>query len=365
MMIFDADHPLSPELNSALVARIDRCLMSHRAHLEALEGTSSHLTDLFNQAHRYATAGKGIRSALCLWSHLATSGELPDEGVWDVAASVDLLHGSALVHDDIIDRSMSRRGWPSAHRFFSETHQQRQWASDPDHFGLAAGIIVGDLLLAWSNSLFNNAHLLESSRSVARQFFVDVQTEVLAGQYLDLLSEARHLSTELVLTDARLIMEYKTARYTIARPAQIGAALAGATPDQLQALAVFGEHIGRAYQMRDDLLGVFGDPQLTGKPRGDDILLGKKTMLLGYALDSATKEQKSSLTTLWGNGDLSEHQVDLVCQILIDTGAVQRSEQVINEDKNQGLTILQSLEFTEVGLSGLKKLVDICVERES
>jgi geranylgeranyl diphosphate synthase type I len=363
-MIFDPTEPLSPLFGEAIQTRLEQWLITQRGDEGSWSTLGPALDDLFLQARHYGVGGKKVRSAFCYWTYIAWGGQ-PSTGVLDVAASLDLLHLSAIVHDDVIDQSDTRRGAPSAHRWFAEAHEKQGWTSPADHYGVSAAIIFGDLLLAWSVALMDNAELPDEGKARARSLGELVRRDVLVGQYLDLVAENRPLSASSVVDDARLIMEYKTARYTVARPAQIGAALAGANQEKLDQLGIFGSHIGRAFQMRDDLLGVFGDPQITGKPIGDDVRSGKKTVLVGYALQEASDHQHSTLTQMLCDPNLSSEHIVLFRQILRDTGAHDRVEQEIADEYKAGMKVLDSLDLTPDGATALGALVRACVEREA
>ena len=193
-----------------------------------------------------------------------------------------------------MDNSDTRRGAPSAHRRFETTHGERGWSGDATAFGDSSALLLGDLLLGWSDELFDAGTGMLASREhglAGRAEFNRMRTEVTAGQYLDILEEASwptHPETE-ALSRAHRVIVYKSAKYSVEAPLAIGAALGGATPAQLAALREFGLPLGVAYQLRDDLLGVFGDPEVTGKPAGDDLREGKRTVLIAIARRSSRR----------------------------------------------------------------------------
>lgn len=362
--LFDHHHPLTQEFSEAIYTSLESFLETQRQSLE-VAGVGASMEPLFNQVLHYAQGGKRIRSAFCVWAYLGFSGQDPDSAVMDVAASLDLLHISALVHDDVIDRSQTRRGGPTAHRWFAEEHTRNAWSSDADHYGMSASILLGDLLAMWSVALMEQAAIPSASAHKIRPLGEAVRSEVLVGQYLDLLAESRPLDADRVLADARLVLDYKTAKYTVARPTQIGGALGGASDEALDQLGVFGAHIGRAFQLRDDVLGVFGDPELTGKPSGDDLRCGKKTILVGYALRDMSAPARQEFFTLLGKAHLSEAEVNRARGLLLDCGALERTEQEIAQEVQAGMVILPTLGLSDRGLEGLSQLVTACVERQS
>ena len=198
-------------------------------------------------------------------------------------ASLELLHASALVHDDYMDASDVRRGRPATHRAFEQIHRERGWAASPEQYGASAAILLGDLLLSWSDELLRTCGLPAERVLEALGYFDLTRSEVVTGQFLDVSAQARGAAD---VDTAMTVLRYKSAKYSIERPLHIGAALAGASPEMITQLSRFGLPLGEAFQLRDDLLGVFGDPAVTGKPAGDDLIEGKRTVLVSLALDA-------------------------------------------------------------------------------
>jgi geranylgeranyl diphosphate synthase type I len=267
-------------------------------------------------------------------------------GIVAVASALEVFHAAALVHDDIIDNSDTRRGAPAAHRRFESLHRDNGWAGTPDDFGRASAILLGDLLLGWSDELLDDGldeALDRTSARRARREFNLMRTEVTAGQYLDILEERAWVAqpeSELLDRAIRVIV-FKSAKYSVQAPLVIGAALAGAQDAELDTLRAFGLPLGIAYQLRDDLLGVFGDATVTGKPSGDDLREGKRTVLIALArerLDEATRE---NVDALLGRDDLSSAQISDLQRIIIDSGAVDRVEESIQQNVSQALEVLE------------------------
>lgn len=213
------------------------------------------------------------------------SGPVGDEsGVLLLGAALELLQASALIHDDVIDRSDRRRGAPATHRALATDHADAGWVGDSDHFGVSAAILLGDLALMWADDLFTAGAATLDVVVAAAPVWATMRTEVTAGQLLDLFtSTAATVDPAAQETDAMLVNRFKTAAYTVQRPLHLGAVAAGAAAETVDALLTFGADIGVAFQLRDDELGVFGDPEVTGKPAGDDLLEGKRTVLLARA----------------------------------------------------------------------------------
>ncbi|TKV60482.1 polyprenyl synthetase family protein [Nakamurella flava] len=214
----------------------------------------------------------------------ADTGGTDGSGVLLLGAALELLQASALIHDDVIDRSDRRRGAPATHRALAADHADAGWVGDADHFGVSAAILLGDLALMWADDLFTAGALALGVVPQAAPVWAAMRTEVTAGQLLDLFtSTAATTDPAEQEADAMLVNRYKTAAYTVQRPLHLGAVAAGAPAETVHALLDFGSDIGVAFQLRDDELGVFGDPAVTGKPAGDDLVEGKRTVLLAVA----------------------------------------------------------------------------------
>src|SRR5215469_4907376 len=242
--------------------------------------------------------GKRLRPAFCYWGWRGAGGpDCPE--IINAAAALELLHAGALIHDDLMDASDTRRGQPSLHRQFEARHAARGWYGSAEAFGMGMAILLGDLLICWTDEMFHASGLPGDALRRGRPVLDQMRTEVFAGQYLDLLGQAAGDET---VAGALRVVELKTAKYTIERPLHLGAALAGAGPDLAgprgpgsggalagdggtaggdgslaAAYTAYGLPLGIAFQLRDDILGVFGDPAQTGKPAGDDVREGKRT----------------------------------------------------------------------------------------
>jgi geranylgeranyl diphosphate synthase, type I len=270
--------------------------------------------------------GKLLRPAFCYWAHRAAGG--PDgEEIVSAAGALELLHVSALLHDDVMDGSDRRRGRPSAHRQFAELHRDAGWSGSPENFGHNAAILLGDLVLAWSDELLRSCGLPAERVAAGMAVFEAMRTEVMAGQYLDLVAQAA--VDDDGLGRALRVLRFKTAKYSVERPLQLGATLAGGAPELVSALRAFGIPLGEAFQLRDDLLGVFGDPERTGKPAGDDLREGKRTVLVATALAAATEADRATLQRSLGDPDLGAEGVARLREILVRSGAVDEVEKLI------------------------------------
>lgn len=293
---------------------------------EAITVIGSELTGPMTVLRDLATGGKLLRPAFCYWGYRATGAPDGDEIV-AAAAALELLHVSALVHDDVMDGSDRRRGRPAAHRQFAELHRRAGWAGSPESFGDCAAILLGDLVLAWADELLRHCGLPAERVAGGMAVFEAMRTEVIGGQYLDLVAQAA--VEDASVARAMRVLRFKTAKYSVERPLQLGATLAGASPALVSAFNAFGIPLGEAFQLRDDLLGVFGDPERTGKPVGDDLREGKRTVLVTTAIAAAEPADRATLLRLLGDPGLDAEGVDRLCDILVRTGAVEEVEKMI------------------------------------
>ncbi|HET6626895.1 MAG TPA: polyprenyl synthetase family protein [Nocardioidaceae bacterium] len=315
---------------------------------------------LVEAAHRSVSGGKRFRAAFCYWGFNAVDGGTTDEAALvKASAALELLHASALVHDDYMDDSDTRRGRPATHKSFERHHREHGWSGDPEQYGAAAAILLGDLLLSWSDEMLRTCGIADSAVRDALGFFDATRSEVIAGQFLDVSVQARGESDVDV---AMRVLRYKSAKYSIERPLHIGAALAGGGPEVLAALSGFGLPLGEAFQLRDDLLGVFGDPAVTGKPAGDDLTEGKRTVLIALALARAPHEQAALLDARLGT-DLSPEDVRVLQQVIEDSGAPTEVEKMIGELTDRSLTALEQAPITAGARTVLHSLAMAATQR--
>jgi geranylgeranyl diphosphate synthase type I len=313
--------------------------------LESLEQLGPDLAPVAQAARDFVLdGGKRLRPHFAYWGWRSTAGAqgAPDgeDAILEIAASLELVHACALVHDDLMDGSDSRRGAPSVHVRFATMHRDAAWPGDADGFGAATAILIGDLLLSWADSTFASAaaRLAPGPRAEAQRIFDLMHQELMAGQYLDVLEQARGAYSA---DAAARVIEYKTSKYTVERPLQIGAAAGGADERQLAALSAFALPLGQAFQLRDDVLGVFGDPEVTGKPAGDDLREGKRTLLVALAMERADGPQRAALEAGLGRTDLDEAGLAAVRDVLVATGALASVEQAIAEERQRALDALE------------------------
>lgn len=313
------------------------------------------------------SGGKRIRPTFAWWGWRAAGG--PAEGpaaqaMLRAASALELLQACALVHDDLIDESDTRRGNPTVHRKFEQIHRESGFSGDATQFGLAAAVLLGDLALSWADDMLHSAGIAPEALARALRPWRAMRTEVLAGQYLDVLGQFRGDETPQA---ALQICQLKAASYTVQRPLELGAEAAGADPDALQALRRFGSDIGVAFQLRDDLLGVFGDPEVTGKPAGDDLREGKRTVLIAEAV-AAAREQADQpaldlLRDVLGDPELDADRVERARQVLTRLGAVAAVEKRISDLTGSAMLALHAAGLAEPAASRLAELAIAVTDR--
>ena len=275
--------------------------------------------------------GKRIRPAYCHWGWLLGGGDPGGDGALDGGCALEILHAFALAHDDVMDGSDTRRGAPTVWRKFVQRHRDRAWRGEDRRFGEAAAVLAGDMAMVLADRTLGRVS------SEARDVWDGLRTELNMGQYLDVVGSARGSATA---DEARKIIEHKTARYTVVRPLQLGAAVAG-RPDLAEPLARHGRPVGLAFQLRDDVLGAFGDPDATGKPVGDDLREGKPTLLMALAKSAATPSQLAVLDAV--GTEMDDETVAAVQQVIVDTGALTSLEGEIAGLLDEALAALEAL----------------------
>ncbi|QDP97603.1 polyprenyl synthetase family protein [Microlunatus elymi] len=367
--------PLGPDFIDAVSVAIKDFLDRQAA---VLKPVGTELEPVHRIGAELAAGGKRLRPAFCYWGYVAAADDPGELGpaLIKAAASLDLLHISALVHDDVMDASDLRRGKPAAHRQFERLHTDLGWSGDPAVFGRAGAILLGDLLLIWSMQLLHESGLPLSVLDRGLPIVEVMRTEVTAGQFLDVVAQAQdhasylpeqaddsRLVLERALDEASRVVEYKSARYTVRRPLQFGAALGGADSALQDQLAAFGSPIGRAFQYRDDLLGVFGDSAVTGKPSGDDLREGKRTVLVAQALARTDPGGRKLLESQLGNKNLDAAGVAELQRVIIDSGARDAVEQMIDHDQHVAMQALEHADLTDAGRTALTALASAAIRR--
>lgn len=324
-----------------LRSRIDATLTDFLARqARTLTAVSPDCHELVASVVGLMRGGKRLRPAFCYWGWRGAGGE-DGQPIVAAAAALELFQAAALIHDDLMDDSDTRRGMPAVHRRFAGVHREHGWTGSGDRFGLAGALLAGDMCLVWTDELFADSGLTPQQLASGRETLNVMRTELLGGQYLDVLTQATpEPDAQAAIDRARQVIRFKSAKYTVEHPLLIGAALAGADPRLMAVYSEYGLALGEAFQLRDDVLGVFGDPDETGKPAGDDLREGKRTVLVGLTLQRANPTQASVVRRLLGDPRLDAEGVATLRGVMVDTGALDAVEQLIRELADQARSAL-------------------------
>jgi geranylgeranyl diphosphate synthase, type I len=294
------------------------------AQAEVLAELGPDVEDLLHAIGDLLRGGKRLRAAFLYWG--ARAAGLPDsEELVRLSSAMELFQAAALIHDDVMDDSDTRRGMPAAHRRLASRHADRGWAGDRDRFGLSGAVLAGNLCLTWTDEVYATCGLPAAALDRGRAVFDRMRTQLMAGQFLDVVESMRPwegLGDDERVDRAGRVIRFKSAKYTVEHPLLIGALVGGMDDSGRGALSRYGLDLGRAFQLRDDLLGVFGDPEETGKPAGDDLREGKRTVLLAHALAGADGGSRERVEHLVGRADLGDGDVAELRDIINGSGAV-------------------------------------------
>ncbi len=299
----------------------------------------------------FVAGGKFVRSTFTYLGWL--SGAEESDAALCAAASTELVHAFALLQDDVMDRSALRRGRPSAHTRLADWHRAQGLSGPAERFGESAAILLSDLCLVWAEQLLRDSGL--SAAALARGWprYDTLRGELAVGQFADLVNDARRSPS---LDDVLDVTRRKSGNYTVRRPLELGATLAGCGEQVLGVLGEYGGLVGEAFQLRDDVLGVFGRPSVTGKPSGGDLRERKATSMVVLAGEMATPAQRARLAYLSGRESLDEDHVDQWRRLIAETGATTRIEQMISSRVSAACDRLAGGGLTDFVLGALRDL---------
>jgi geranylgeranyl diphosphate synthase type I len=305
--------------------------------------------------HRFVLdGGKRLRPAFCHWAYVGAGGEPHDEAVVDAGAALELLHAFALLHDDVMDGSELRRGSACVHVDFAARHAAAGWRGEARRFGEGVAILVGDLAFVYADLLMVDVP------AEATAVFNELRVELNIGQALDLVGTAEARRDKPM---ARRIACYKSGKYTVERPLHLGAALTGRLGDLAEPLSAYGLPLGEAFQMRDDVLGTFGDPTVTGKPVGEDLREGKPTPLLAIASSRADDDGRKLLDRV-GSPDLGDDEVAAIQALMVDTGAREETERLVDQLAADAVAALDRAALTAEAKAALAELAAFVAHRD-
>lgn len=347
----------APETLTSIAERVERRLADVLdAEIERWTALDGDLTAPLSELRRLLlTGGKRLRPAFCHWGFVGMGGDPDDQRIIDAGAAFELMHGFALFHDDIMDDARERRGAETTHTRYEREHLQAGWVGESRRFGEGMAILIGDLALVYAD------RLLADANPVAWSVWNELRVELNVGQVLDLLGSVR---SDRRLEVAERICRYKSGKYTIERPLHLGAALVA--PERYDAvepaLSRYGLPLGDAFQMRDDVLGAFGDPVVTGKPVGGDLREGKPTPLLARAVAAASPAQRTVLDRV-GALDLTDADVARIQDVISEVGALEELERQIGRLADRAIAALDDLPLSIEGRAQLGQLAHYVVGR--
>ena len=327
---------------------------------EEFADISEEAVDLVSEIDRFIfSGGRRVRPAFVYSGYVASGGKAHDAILY-ASMAVEFLHTFALIHDDIIDRSETRRGKKASHKAFEDLHRSKKLFGDRSQFSLSAAILAGDLAAAFAEDVLTTAPFPQERLRRARFIFDQMKAQVIAGEYLDVLGSFKQkLSEEEVLN----ILEYKTAKYTVERPLQIGAILAGAEVPILEVFAAYGIPLGQAFQLQDDILGTFGDPGEIGKPVDSDIREGKKRVIIKKDYEWASNKQRKLMNGIIGNPKSKHEEVEEVREIIYKVGAYQYTVSLSHILIEQARAALERAKLTDEGKKFLLAAADYLMKR--
>ena len=351
---------------TTVTERVQACLDTEiDRQREVLRELGPDIADLLDVTSALLRGGKRLRASFLTWGYCAVAGlrveDAPDDVIL-MATSMEFFQAAALLHDDVMDGSDTRRGAPSAHVELARRHVERGWDGPAERFGLAGAVLAGDLCLTASDELMARAGL--PALEAAREMFAVMRTQLMAGQFLDVVESVRpwaSLPGAERLERADRVIRFKSAKYSVEHPLLIGALAAQATREQVEALSRYGLDIGRAFQLRDDLLGVFGDPAVTGKPAGDDLREGKRTVLVAAVLERLDEAGAARLIDGLGTDDPAV--VADLQRIIAGSGGVEWVEERIAALTQDALAALTSANLAPTGYAGLADLARLATQR--
>ena len=307
-------------------------------------------------------SGKRLRPLFAYAGFAAVGGSL-EKPVVRAMSALELLQACALIHDDLMDGSDTRRGKPSIHRHFETIHVQDELDGFAPQYGVSAAVLLGDLALVWSDQMLNSAGLTTEQFARVFPYYNEMRVELMAGQFLDIHEQTQKTTS---VDRSMKIARYKSGKYTIERPLHLGAAMtSSASPEVFAALSAYGLPLGEAFQLRDDLLGVFGDPTVTGKPAGDDLREGKRTVLIAMTNDRQSAAQREIARKHFGKPDLDAQGVAALQEIIESTGARAELEATIERLTDAALVAAESPLFTNEGKALLVELANIATKRSA
>ncbi|MFC4137417.1 MULTISPECIES: polyprenyl synthetase family protein [unclassified Microbacterium] len=357
----------SQSVSEAVAARLELFLEDRRTDAAEYGPDGAAFLDA---AAATLVGGKRLRASFCRtgWAAVARRADAraaESDALWDLCAALEIFQSAALVHDDLIDNSDVRRGMPAAHRALESAHHGAGWSGDAAAYGRSAAILLGDLLVAWSDDLAEQALDGHPHARIVRAEYARMRRDVTVGQLLDIAEESAwsvHAAEEHAGRALR-VASLKSARYSVEQPLVLGATFAGASTDQVAALRAFGHPVGIAFQLRDDVLGVFGDSAVTGKPAGDDLREGKRTVLVARTRAALSPSARTVFDEMLGDPDLDDTQIAFLQATITDTGALAAVEEMIADHASRADRALTATPLDNAAVGELRDLARAATTR--
>lgn len=285
------------------------------------------------------------------------------DDVLPLAAAAEMLHVFALAHDDVMDQSALRRGLPTVHRMWAERHRSNGWRGDADQLGASVAILLGDLALVLADACLDESAVPDRCLRQSREVWQAMREEVIEGQFLDVA--ASQLSHPAPEDQIRTILSLKSGKYTVERPLHLGACAAGASPQLLEAFTSVGIPLGQAFQIQDDILGLFGDSEATGKPADSDLKEGKSTLLVSRAYSAASPSDRLALMQAWGNPSATDEQIVGAKAAIKGSGALDFARSEAEALAGQARSALLAAPIPEDARLVLSGLISFVLDREA
>lgn len=354
---------LLAQLRDAVSAHLSTTMEKYRS---SFAHVGPEVSDLFDVAEPLLDRGKRLRAGFLAAGWRLFGGQELHEAEVRAGAGLELFQLAALIHDDLMDSSPKRRGLPAAHHQFASIHKDRGMTANRQTFGNAGALLLGDFLLVAAESELQAALDAAPEHAVAaRAVFEEMMAEVTFGQYLDIYAQSAPWSPDpqVDVERAQRVIRSKSARYSVEHPLVLGAVMAGAPQEGITAVREIGLPVGEAFQLRDDVLGVFGDPSVTGKPAGDDLREGKRTLLVTLAMTSASRDEVDYLQANLGNADLTDADVERIRHILTTSGAVDHVEAIIAQRSEVAIEAITRLDADSQNTQILLRLAESAISR--
>jgi geranylgeranyl diphosphate synthase, type I len=306
---------------------------------------------------------KRLRGSFIYYAYKMFGGK-DEESILEAAMSIELVHTALLMHDDFMDQDNTRRGKPTSHEYFKEDHEENHFKGDAKHYGESMAVTVGDTALCLGYEILAKSNFSPDKKIDALTRLLRGITNTTYGQAYDVTLESMGKASEGDIID---VHRAKTGIYTYENPLHIGAILAGAKDDDLKILTKYAEAGGVAFQLQDDILGLFGSPEKTGKPAHSDLRQGKMTLLIIKAFEKANEEQKNILNRLWGKRDLTDKEAGEARKIVIDTGSLDYSKKISvkwAKQAQRAIPLMREKGWDNEGIDYLDGIAQYMVERE-